>query len=56
MNDIVIRYNFGRMVAVFSNKKDLDNWVKNSELYQPFMYTIHGHNGEVALEKYKKKL
>ena len=56
MDDITIRFNHGRMVAVFDNQDDLDNWVKNCDLHQEFMYTIHGHSGEKCLEKYKKTL
>ena len=54
-NDITIRFNFGRQVAVFDSKEEMDAWVKNCDLYQEFMYTIHGA-GEVNLEKYKKTL
>lgn len=53
---IYVRFNYGRMVAAFSNVEDLKNWVKKSDLYQPFMYTIHGHGGETDLVKYKKSL
>ena len=54
--DITIRFNYRRMVAVFESIEDLNNWLKKSDLYQEFMYTIHGHGGETDLQKYKKSL
>jgi hypothetical protein len=53
---ITIRFNFGRMVAVFDTVDELKNWVINSDLPEPFMFTIHGHGGEVDYEKYRKSL
>ena len=53
---ITIRFNFRRYVASFDTLNDLNNWLRGSDLYQGFMYTIHGHNGETNLEKYKKSL
>jgi hypothetical protein len=51
---ICIRFNFGRLVAHFDTIDDLDNWVLNADLYQPFMYTVHGITQTNCLEKYKK--
>ena len=53
---ITIRFNFRRMVATFDTVEDLNIWVSDCHLNQEFMYTIHGHNGEQNLEKYKKNL
>jgi hypothetical protein len=53
---ITIRFNFCRMVASFDSIQDLDRWVLNSDLNEPFMYTIHGHGGEVNFEKYRNQL
>jgi hypothetical protein len=56
MDDVTIRFNHGRMVAVFDNEEDMKNWVRNSELYQEFMYTIHIGNQILNLEIFKKTL
>jgi hypothetical protein len=55
MEDITIRFNGGRYVASFDTIEDLTNWVRNSDLYQPFMYTIHGMGEIIDLDKFKKK-
>jgi hypothetical protein len=52
---IVVRFNFGRMVATFETINDLHRWMLNAELNEPFMYTIHGHGGETSFEKYRNQ-
>jgi len=46
---IQVRFNYGRKIASFDNREALEKWVKTAanDLYQPFMYTIHGI-GEVT--------
>jgi hypothetical protein len=56
MEDITIRFNGGGYVASFDTIEDLINWVRNSDLYHPFMYTIHGIGEIVDLEKFKKNI
>jgi len=57
MNDFTIRFNHGRLVAVFGLKDELDNWARRSDLSQEFMYTIHGSGeGVLDFEKYKKTI
>ena len=55
-SEFTIRFNHGRVVATFDDKDTMDNWIKNSDLYQPFMYTIHGLGEVRNLEKYKDQL
>lgn len=54
-NEVKVRFNYGRVVAVL-DRKDLDAWVLGADLYQPFMYTIHGIGEVTDVEKYKKHL
>lgn len=58
MNDIVIRFNRGRMVAVFDNQDDLNRWLDmyGDDFTEPFMYTIHGLGDITTVEDYQKKL
>lgn len=55
INEVKIRFNYGRVVAVL-NKEDLNQWVLNSDLHQPFMYTIHGIGAVTDVDRYINNL
>lgn len=50
--DVFIRFNYVRLVAHFDSVADLNNWVLNCELPEPYMCTIHIGGDVFVLDKY----